>query len=116
MWGVSANEGVGVGLDLCLGVGGEGGSAALDGRPPCSLFTDLAACAFAGFADRVSALVGANALPTNLLAADPAHELTLHLLQLDAAQLLQGQLVLAAGAQHDLRLGLDVVHVGGSVL
>ena len=73
-----------VGLDLCLHVGGEGGGAALEGHPPRALLAHLALAALAGLTHGVAALVGADALPPDLLAADPAQELAPHLPQLDA--------------------------------
>jgi len=108
---ISSHKGVGVGLDLGLGMCGEGRGAALQMDPSWALLAHLAFCAFAGLADGVPAFVGADALSFYLLAADPADELPFYLSQLNGAQFFQGEFVLAAWTKYCFRLLFDVLYM-----
>ena len=106
---------MGIGFDVGFVVGGEGAAAALDLEPAGRLLAHLALVALAGFAHQVAAFVGAYLLPFDLLAADPAEVLLLHLLQLHWTQFLQGQAVLAARAIDRLLHFFDLVNVSWRV-
>lgn len=104
-----------VGCDFGLLMRREGAPPVLQLQPALFLLAHLTLLALAGQAHHVSALVGAYPLVVDLLPANPTVELLLLLLDLQLAQLLQGEFVFAARAVDDSGFFLDVVDVEGRV-